>query len=192
MHTELQFKKSLYNLSKTICHINDAEKKSFHVYFATQHYKNNIRHTFIQLRSLARKTNQEIPGILECRDFAGSRSSRTITNDEPHFHALFFFVDHPNVHLLIDKSKELLIGDFREYVPKKSILRTVAYTIKVDGWEYLKSSIVNAHSYPLDFRSTAQIPEYMKSNIEKYIHILPNDDFIGNRYLEAFTISEAQ
>ena len=39
MKANYQYHNSIFNISTAICHINDAHKKLFHIYFATRHHE---------------------------------------------------------------------------------------------------------------------------------------------------------
>ena len=179
---QIQYQQSLFNISCAISHINNAQNKLFRVYFATKHYNTNIDYLFQQLRNIAKRTNQEVPGILVCEDFADSRSNKPIMNDGRHAHLLFFFVDHPKLYLLTGKAQELLPAYFKEYEPKTSIARTVQYATKIDGYETNRDGVISAYAFPLDYLPRSKKRKYMKDNIEKYVELLKKTNFIEKKY----------
>lgn len=94
------------------------------------------------LRQLAKKTGQEIPGILVCKDFADSRSNKPIIKYVPHYHNVIFFVDHEEIGILINKCKSIFPNYCEEYKPKTSIVRTVQYATKIDGYETTDDGVI--------------------------------------------------
>ena len=142
MNTNYQYHNSIFNISTAICHIKDAHQKLFHIYFATRHHDYYLDWVYQDLRQLAKKTGQEIPGMIICKDYADSRSNKPIVKYIPHHHNVIFFVEHKDMNILVDKCKTIFPNYCEEYQPKTSIARTVQYATKIDGYETAGDGVI--------------------------------------------------
>ena len=175
--------KANFDTARAICHINNAEENNYHIYFATLHYPKMVETQFNKINQFAKKTRQDVPGIISCKDLADSRSNKPIIELQSHFHLLMIFVDHPEVNALIEFSKATLGGWFREFVRETSLNNTIQYATKLDGYDSREGSIITTKTYPFDYLQPDKQRRYMKDNIERYVSLLRIEDFVERRYL---------
>lgn len=175
--------KSTFDTARAICHINNAEENIYHVYFATLHYPKMVEKQFNKINQFAKKIQQEVPGIISCKDLADSRSNKPIIELQSHFHLIMIFVDHPEVTELIEFSKATLGGWFKEFVRDTSLNNTIQYATKLDGYDTREGSIITTKTYPFDYLPRNKQRKYMKDNIERYISLLRAKNFVERKYL---------
>ena len=183
MKQNIYSEKSTFDTARAICHINNAEEKIYHVYFATLHYPKMVEKQFNKINQFAKKTGQDTPGITSCKDLADSRSNKPIIELQSHFHLIIIFVDHPEVTELIEFSKATLGGWFKEFVRDTSLNNTIQYATKLDGYDTREGSIITTKTYPFDYLPRNKQRKYMKDNIERYVSLLRAKNFVELKYL---------
>ena len=183
MKQNIYSEKSTFDTARAICHINNAEENKYHVYFATLHYPKMVEKQFNKINQFAKKTGQDTPGIISCKDLADSRSNKPIIELQSHFHLIIIFVEHPEVTKLIEFSKATLGGWFKEFVRDTSLNNTIQYATKLDGYDTREGSIITTKTYPFDYLPRNKQRKYMKDNIERYVSLLRAKNFVELKYL---------
>lgn len=181
--SKINIEKQKHFIAIALSHIIDAPSHKYKVYIATIFKEFDQKQAFIDIRQKSKRLKATIPGMIVCRDYAGSRHHTDDTQDMDHFHIILLFRDEQNCDELI-KYTHLRLKDagatyWKPHNTQYSIEAITRYSCKTDGHMRPNGDIIDALIYPfcIQLKSKKKKYDQILNNIQHYMTALTNENF---------------
>ena len=169
-------------MAQQISHIPNANQKTLLIYNVKTNSKQDTKKIFCKIQKAAKSLNCQVPGVLACLDYAGSRH-RQITHERPHHHWVLFIQQEANTDKLIP-AIQIAMGakdkDFKPHDETMEVIDLVDYNCKYSALTQNHTQPVYPEIYPSQIISSKD-HRFKKCTIraQKYYEMIKSETLLG-------------